>query len=79
MVVAQLVEWSLPIPEVSGSNPVIGKIYIDHLCTVSCIEKTKIKKNGPGNGQLLKKRSQPVCPDYFSTFAIFKQPDWLKI
>ena len=24
-VVAQLVEWSLPIPEVRGSNPVIGK------------------------------------------------------
>ena len=27
VVVAQLVEWSLPIPEVRGSNPVIGKIY----------------------------------------------------
>ena len=27
VVVAQLVEWSLPIPEVSGSNPSIGKIY----------------------------------------------------
>ena len=26
VVVAQLVEWSLPIPEVCGSNPVIGKI-----------------------------------------------------
>ena len=25
VVVAQLVEWSLPIPEVCGSNPVIGK------------------------------------------------------
>ena len=25
VVVAQLVEWSLPIPEVRGSNPVIGK------------------------------------------------------
>ena len=25
VVVAQLVEWSLPIPEVHGSNPVIGK------------------------------------------------------
>ena len=25
--VAQLVERSLPIPEVRGSNPVIGKIY----------------------------------------------------
>ena len=27
VVVAQLVEQSLPIPEVRGSNPVIGKIY----------------------------------------------------
>ena len=25
VVVAQMVEWSLPIPEVRGSNPVIGK------------------------------------------------------
>ena len=30
-VVAQLVERSLPIPEVRGSNPVIGKKYIEHL------------------------------------------------
>ena len=27
VVVAQLVERLLPIPEVRGSNPVIGKIY----------------------------------------------------
>ena len=26
VVVAQLVEWLLPIPKVRGSNPVIGKI-----------------------------------------------------
>ena len=31
VVVAQLVERSLPIPEVRGSNPVIGKNYIGHL------------------------------------------------
>ena len=43
---AQLVEQSLPIPEVRGLNPVIGKyLYIEHLFTVSCVEKTKIKKN----------------------------------
>ena len=46
MVVAQLVERSLSIPEVRGSNPVIGKIYIEHLFTVNCIEKTKIRKRG---------------------------------
>ena len=28
VVVAQLVEWSIPIPEVRGSNPVIGKKLI---------------------------------------------------
>ena len=27
----QLVEWLLPIPEVHGLNPVIGKIYIEHI------------------------------------------------
>ena len=45
--VAQLVELLLPIPEVRGSNPVIGKIYIEHF-TANCIEKTKIKKKRPG-------------------------------
>ena len=30
-VVTQLVERSLPIPEVRGSNPAIGKNYIEHL------------------------------------------------
>ena len=44
VVVAQLVEPLLPIQEVCGLNPVIGKIYIEHLFTVNCIEKTKIKK-----------------------------------
>ena len=29
VVVAQLVELSLPTPDVRGSNPVIGKIYIE--------------------------------------------------
>ena len=50
VVVAQLVELSLPIPEVQVSNPVIGKIYIEHLFTFSCIEKTKIKKKEAENG-----------------------------
>ena len=37
VVVAQLVEQSLPIPEIRGSNPVIGKkIYL--IFTVHCIE-----------------------------------------
>ena len=47
VVVAQLVEWSLPIPEVRGSNPVIGKNLLI-LNIVNCLEKTKIKKKRPG-------------------------------
>ena len=38
VVVAQLVERLLPIPEVHGSNPVIGKIYIEH-CLLSTVYK----------------------------------------
>ena len=44
MVVAQLVEWLLPTPEVRGMNPSIGKIHFERLPSVNCIEKTKIKK-----------------------------------
>ena len=50
---AQLVEWLLPLPEVCSLNPVIGKIYIEHLFTVNCIERTKIKKKRPGMGHFL--------------------------
>ena len=54
MVVAQLVERSLLIPEVSGLNPVIGKkLYSPFI--VNCIEKTKIKKKRPGKANFLKK------------------------
>ena len=38
VVVGQLVERSLMIPEVRGSNPVIGKNYIN-LFTVNCVLK----------------------------------------
>ena len=48
---AKLAEQSLPI--LGGSKPVIGKIYIEHLLTVNCIEKTKIKKNMPGMAHFL--------------------------
>ena len=47
LVVAQLVERSLPIPEARGLNPVIGK-KLYWTFTVNCIEKTKIKKKRPG-------------------------------
>ena len=47
MVVAQLVEQSLPISEVRGSNPVIGKILY-YTFTVNCMVLTIIKKKTPG-------------------------------
>ena len=47
MVVAQLVERSLPTPEVRGSIP-IGDINIDQYSTNCNLEKTKIKKKRPG-------------------------------
>ena len=56
MVVAQLVDWSLSIPEVRSLSPVMGKIYIEHLFVylfiINCIEKTKINKKSQGMAQL---------------------------
>ena len=49
--VAQLVERSLPIPEVRSLNPVIGKklyLYCTFVYCQLCIEKTKIKEKRPG-------------------------------
>ena len=60
---AQLVEQSLPTPEVHSSNPVIGKIYIEHWLTVNCIEKAKINK----------KRS--VMAQFFFTKVNFPKTD----
>ena len=51
---AWLVEHLLPAPEVRGSKPVFGKIYIEHLFTVNCIEKTKIRKKEARNGSFKK-------------------------
>ena len=50
MVVAQLVERSIPTPEIHGSNPVIGKMYMYLLPTVD-IEKDEKKKEAV-NGSL---------------------------
>ena len=63
VVVAQLVEQLLPIPEVHGSNPVIGKtlyIYRTFVYCQLCIEKTKIKKKEAGNGPFKKKKENAV-------------------
>ena len=39
VVVAQLIEQWLLIPEICGSNPVIGKLYNTYSITVNFIEK----------------------------------------
>ena len=53
MVVVQFVERLLPIPEIRGSNPVIGKNLYSTF-TVNCIEKPKIKQKWPGMANLKK-------------------------
>ena len=50
MVVAQLVEWSLPTPVIGGSNPDVGDI----LSTNCTIEKDENKEKEAGNGPSLK-------------------------
>ena len=52
VIVAQLVERSLLIPEDRGSNPVIGKKLCVYICVRQCIGKTKIKKKRPGMAHL---------------------------
>ena len=54
--VAQFVEWSLQIPEVHGSNPVIGKnIFILNICLMSTVYwKDKNKEKEAGIGHLKK-------------------------
>ena len=50
VIVALLVEWLLPIPEVYSLNPVIDKKFIEHWFTclnINCIEKTKINQKRP--------------------------------
>ena len=55
MVVVQLVEQLLPMSEICGSNPVIGKLLYRTFVSVNCIEKTKIKKKRPEMAHFLKK------------------------
>ena len=58
VVVAQLLEWLLLIPEVRGSTQVIGIIYFEHLFVflfiINYIEKTKINKKRPGMAHFFK-------------------------
>ena len=43
---AQLAEWLLPTPEVRGSNPVIGKMYIKHCLLSTGLKRQKCRKRG---------------------------------
>ena len=62
MVVAQLVERLLPTPEICGSNPVIGKIYIEHLLsTILKFEKTKRIKEKRGREWSIFKKGLGWC------------------
>ena len=57
MVVAQLAEWLLPIPEDPGSNPVIGNFYWTYLQLTVC-RKDENKEEEAGNGPFLLKLLQ---------------------
>ena len=53
LVVAQLVEWLLPIHEVRGSNPVTGKkLFILNICLLSTVyRKDQNKEKEAGMAQ----------------------------
>ena len=56
---AQLVERSRPIPEVRGSNPVIGKnlLFILNICLLSTVYwKDENKEKRPGMAYFFKKK-----------------------
>ena len=63
VVVAQLVERPLPIPEVCCSNPVIGKNYIEHFSILNCFENKKIKKKEARNDPFLKSACHRTYPE----------------
>ena len=49
VVEAQLAEWSLPTPEIRGSNPNISNEIFRTYLSVNCYpEKTELKKKRPG-------------------------------
>ena len=58
--VAQLVEWSPLIPEVCGSNPVIGKnLFTLNICLLSTVYwKEKNKEKETGNGPFKKRKCE---------------------
>ena len=57
LVVAQLVEQTLPTPELDGSNPAFGKLLYTKICTVNFNEKMEVKKRGQ-NWSIYKRNEQ---------------------
>ena len=70
MVVAQLVERSLLISEVCGSNPIIGKNLFLLNIFLLCFAKTKIKKKEAGDGPFLKNK---LLNEYYNPDGSFAQ------
>ena len=69
MIVAQLEELLLQRSEVRGSNPVIANFYMEHMFTVNCIEKTKIKEKSPVMAHFLKtmvRECTAMLPKWFT-------------
>ena len=70
--VGQLVERSLPLPEVRGSKPVIGKnLFMLNICllsTVYWIDENKEKE--AGNGPFLKKKISDIPSFTFTEMLI---------
>ena len=55
-----VVEWSLPTPEVRGSNPVIGKfLYMAFVYLLSTVLEGENKEKGAGNSPF--KKLMPIA------------------
>ena len=59
VVVAQLVEWSLPTPKVRSLNPVIGKLHIAYI--LSTVLKRKKGREWPIKKILQKTECGSIC------------------
>ena len=69
VVVALLVEMSLPIPEFCSSNPAIGN-FMMNLCTVNCLkDENKEKEVGNDPFYLMSQGPLPLAPIY-DTLAV---------
>ena len=67
LIVAQLLEWSLPIPEVRGSNSVISKnLFIWNICLLPTVYwKDENKEEEAGNGPFFNNSLGVFVTNYF--------------